>query len=142
MATQHYNIAAEDADAGGINWLTGDYRILLLTGVTTTPDNKDHRFVADVVADEASDPSYSRQTLGGKTAVTDDPNNRRELAMLDVDFGALDNETPTQAVIFLQVTNDADSRLHSIHDLTPVATDGTGYVLVVGTEGAIHIRST
>lgn len=141
MATLHYNIAAADADVGGINWVAGDYRMLLLDSLTTTPDDKDNQFVADIAADEPGDASYARVALTGKTSTADAGNDRQELSMDTVDFGALDNTTPVRAVIFLQVTNDADSRLHSIHDLAAIPADGTGYQIVVGTEGAVHIRS-
>jgi hypothetical protein len=39
---------------------SADVRVLLLDGVTTTPDNPDHEYVADIVADEVGDASYAR----------------------------------------------------------------------------------
>ena len=119
------------ADAGE-NWPSGDYRMLLLTGsVVADPDDNT---LADVIAApnvEASDGSYARQTLASKTNTQDDTNNRANLDCATADFGALDNETPTAAVIYRHVDGtNANDLFVSLHDTGfGAASNGAGYTV-------------
>jgi hypothetical protein len=101
------------------DWEDDNHTALLLTGAVTF--NPDHATVSAVVAanTEASDGSYGRIALTTETVTQDDANDRAELDCATIDFGALDNETPTAMVIFHLVTNDADS--------IPVALYETGF---------------
>ena len=132
MAETVYNVAKAELMRADIDLEAGDIRALLLTGSVTI--NPDHATVAAVVGanTEASDGSYARQALGSLTVTQDDTNDRAAFDAATIDFGALDNETPTAILIFLQVTNDADSVPLSIHDTgfgSP--SNGAGYTVEI-----------
>lgn len=130
MAETVYNKYKFGLAAGTEPWVSGDYRTLLLTGAVTI--NPDHAFVSTVVAanTEASDGSYARVALSSKTNTQNDTDNRADLDAATIDYGALDNETPTAMLVFRQVTNDADSIPVSIHDTGFGATsNGAGYTI-------------
>jgi hypothetical protein len=130
MAETVYNAAKAGLMDGSIDLDTDDIRCLLLTGsVTIDPDHAD---VAAVVAanTEASDGSYARQALTSETVTQNDTDNRGEFDAATIDFGSLDNETPTAALIFKFVTNDAGSTPISIHDTGfGTAANGAGYTI-------------
>ena len=130
MAETLYNVAKASFLRGDIDLESADVRALLLTGaVTIDPDDAT---VADVLASntEASDGSYSRVALTNLVVSQDDVNDRAQFDADDIDFGALDNETPTAMLIFVQVTNDADSIPISIHDSNfGSPANGAGYVV-------------
>lgn len=125
----HNRIKKEWADADA-DWVTGDYRMLLLVGgLTQDPDDV---FVADVLGanTEASDGTYGRVALSGKTVTQNDASDRADLDADDVDFTTLDNETPTAAVVFRQVTTDADSPVAAFFTTGfGAAANGAGYVV-------------
>lgn len=130
MVDSVYNVYKDGLAEADEDWPVGDYRALLLVGATTF--DADHATVAAVLAanTEASDVSYARQALTSKTATQDNTNDRANLDAATVDFGALNNETPTAMVIFRQVTSDADSPPVSFHDTnfgTPA--NGAGYTV-------------
>lgn len=131
MAETVYNRYKFNLAGGSEDWVNGDYRVLLLTGAVTI-DATAHNFVADLLAanTEASDASYARQSLASKTNTEDDTNDRANLDAATVDFGALDNETPTAMVVFRFVTADSDSPLVSLHDSNfGTAANGAGYTV-------------
>lgn len=130
MAETVYNVGKAELARADIDLETADVRCLLLTGAVTI--NPDHATVAAVIAanTEASDASYARQALATKTVTQDDANDRANFDAATIDFGALNNVTPTAALIYLHVTNDADSIPISIHDTgfgTPA--NGAGYTI-------------
>lgn len=130
MAETTYNVYKASVLKGNEPWETGDYRVLLLTGALTI--DADHATVAAVIAanTEASDASYDRVTLGTKTVTQNDTDDRAEADVATADFTTLDNETPTAALIFRQVTNDSDSIPVSIHDSNfGGASNGAGYTV-------------
>lgn len=130
MAETVYNRYKFNLAGGSEPWVSGDYRVLLLTGALTI--NADHNFVANVLAanTEATDGSYARQALASKANTQDDANNRSNLDAATVDFGALDATTPTAMVVFRQVTTDADSPVVSIHDTNfGTAANGAGFTV-------------
>lgn len=99
------------------NWPTGDYRVGLLTGAVTI--NADHNTIADLLAVnvEASDASYARQALATKTNTQNDTDDRADLDAATVDFGALDNETPTAMFAYRHVDGtNANDLLMAVYD--------------------------
>ena len=132
MSETVYNVAKKQLVDGNLDLDSGgdDIRSLLLTGSVTI--NPDHATVAAVVAanTEASDGSYSRVAATGEATSQDDTNDRAEFDINDLDYGALDNETPTAVLIYKFVTNDSDSIPISIHDTGfGAAANGAGYVV-------------
>lgn len=130
MAETTYNVYKKQLADGSEDWPNGDYRALLLTGAVSI--DPDHATVAAVIAanTEASDASYARQALGTQTNTQDDTNDRANLDAATIDFGSLDNETPTAMLIFRQVTTDSDSIPVSIHDSGfGTAANGAGYTV-------------
>ena len=123
-----YKKALADADE---DWVAGDYRVLLLTGSATF--NKDSATLTAALAGntEASDGSYGRVTLAGKTVTQNNTDNRGELDANTADFGALNNETPTAMIVYRHVdgTNGNDLPV-SFHDTNfGVAANGAGYTV-------------
>jgi hypothetical protein len=139
MASVGYNIAKTKMGTKLFDPVNDTVKVMALTGSSTTPDDPDHTFVSDVVADEMSDPSYSRITVGTKTGNQNDTSNKWELDSADWSFGNLNNETVLYLVTYVEVTNDADSWLLSCHDVSDIATDGTGYSGIIGANGFINI---
>ncbi len=141
MAETVFNRAKIEWLNADTDWVAADIRALLVSGaITIDPDDV---FIADFMAAgaqvELTDGSYARQTLGTKTVTQNDASNRGEADCANIDFGALDNETPTGLLIFRFVTNDADSICISIHDTNfGSPSNGAGYV-VETTGDVIHI---
>jgi hypothetical protein len=116
---------------------TDDIRVLLATASYVA--NKDHKFVSSIT-NELSATNYVRKALASKTVTQDDTNDLLVYDAADVLWAALGTSTPTQAIIFKQVTNDADSRLIACVDLvSPLAANGTDYTVVWSTSGIIRL---
>lgn len=103
-------------------WVSGDFRWLLLTGGSF---NEDDNFVADVLGGfEVSVLGYNRVAVDTPTRTVNDTLDRIEYGSDNVDFGTLAaGEDVTAAVLFLHVTNDADSIPVGWQSLTATATD-------------------
>lgn len=130
MAETVYNVAKAEFARADIDWENGDIRCALLTGSLTI--EPDHATVAAVIAanTEASDASYGRVAAGTQTVTQDDTNDRANCDFATVDFGALDNETPTAMLVYLHVTNDSDSVPISLHDSNfGSPANGAGYTV-------------
>lgn len=132
MAETVFNGAKRDFADGSISWGTGDVRSLLLTGsVTIDPDDVTISDLKAAPNTEASDASYGRVTLTGEAVTVDNTNDRADLEASTLDYGSLDNETPTALVIYLHVDGtDANDTLISIHDTgfgSPA--NGAGYTV-------------
>lgn len=130
MAETVYNVAKTNLMNGTLDLDTHDIRCALLVGAVTI--NPDHATVQAVIAanTEASDASYARVALTTEAVTQDDVNDRADFDADDISFGALDNETPTAALIFRFVTNDTDSIPISIHDTNfGAAANGAGYTV-------------
>ena len=87
------------------DWVTGDMRTLLVSGsVTIDPDDVS---VADFIAAgsqvELTDGSYARVALTSEAVAQDDTNDRANLNAATIDYGALDNETPTAMLVYKHV---------------------------------------
>lgn len=130
MAETVYNIFKYGALLGNFDLEADTIRALLFTGsVTIDPD---HATVAAVVAanTEASDGSYARVTLTTLDVAQNDTNDRAEFDADDIDFGALDNETPTAMLIYQFITDDAGSDPIAIFDTNfGDPSNGAGYVV-------------
>jgi hypothetical protein len=112
MPSLVYNRGMFDSGSGNV-WGTMDSRILLVgTGYTV---NRDHDFVADVVANEISTTNYSRITMTGEVLTLDDTNDRVLNDADDVVWTALGPATggPVVAagIVFRQTGSDATAPL-------------------------------
>jgi hypothetical protein len=126
------------------------YKMMLLTGVTTSWQTaataRDFNVVADIVADEASHASYARQNVTLTTS-EDDANDRGELHYSDVTFTTLAAAVGEikGVVVYEVVTADADHIIVAIHDTDAVANntpDGNDFIVKDGAEGAVHLETT
>jgi hypothetical protein len=124
------------------------YKMMLLTGTTTSWQTaataQDFNVVADIVADEADDASYSRQDVT-LAASEDDTNQRGEIHYSDVTFADLTESEIKGVVVYEVVTNDSDHIIVAIHDTDAVANnvpDGSDFIIKDGAEGAIHLETT
>ena len=135
MAETVYNVAKAQLMNGSLDLDTDDIRSLLLTGAVTI--DPDHATVSAVVGanTEASDASYARVALTAEAVTQDDVNDRADFDADDINYGSLDNETPTAILIYKHVTNDADSIPISIHDTNfGAAANGAGYTVTTAND--------
>jgi hypothetical protein len=126
MANGVYNRGLYRLAAALTDLDASDLRVLLVKSTYTF--DKTHNFVADVIAgaQEISVSGYARQTLANKSVTEDDVNHRAYLDADDATFtGLAAGQTIGGAVVFQQVTNDADSPALLFYDINPdVPTDG------------------
>lgn len=124
----------------GDNFTGGTIKALLVQN-TYVPD-PDHDFVASVASDEVADASYARKTLASKTETVDDVNNRVKFDCADIVWTALaGGDTVSAVVIYLEVTNDADSILLAYYDVPNQVTSGTDYTFAPHADGLAYYRS-
>jgi hypothetical protein len=130
MAEAAYNRFKKGLADADEDWPGGDYRSLLLVGALTF-DAADVS-LADVIATgntEASDGSYARVAYTTKVNTQDDVNDRADLGADTLDYGALDNETPTALITYRHVdgtnANDLPAGFHDTNFGTPA--NGAGY---------------
>ena len=114
MAAQAYNRAGVLLSTRP--WLTHAFQVLLLYNTYTF--NKDHDFIADVVANEASGTGYARLTVSGKTITIDDTNDRWVLDCDDFAYSAINTgATPIVGyVIAANGGNDATDEVIFYND--------------------------
>lgn len=132
-----YNRGAFQIATGATPLHTADLRMLLVK--STYVFDKDHNFVADVVAGalEISVAGYARQALANEAVTEDDTNDRAYLDADDPTFTALvAGQTIGGAVIFRQVTTDADSPVLFFIDLTDTPTNGTDFKVQFAAPGS------
>lgn len=139
MASILYNKLYQLALTGGID-LEDDTINVLLVDDTYTAD-KAHDFVSDVVADELSGTGYTRKTLAGKSVTLDNGNNRVTFDATDPVWTGLDAGVIGGAVIFKQVTNDADSPLICYLDPTNLTTNGSDVTLQFNAAGILRLNN-
>jgi len=121
-----YNRTKRNALEGDLELDSAVIKCLLLKTSALAFD-PDHNFVADVIAGagEVTVAGYARQTLGSKTFAQDDTNNRGEAKNNELTFGPLTaGETIGAAVVYREVTNDADSVVVAHYDLADTPTNG------------------
>lgn len=145
MASFVYTQSLVRGQQEGMNLVAGDIRCLLLKETDAAGQDRSHATLAAVLAAglnaEADATNYAREALATKVVTKDDINHRAEYSFDDVVFtalgGTLDN-TIVAVVLFLHITDDANSIPLSFHDIADTATDGTDFTLQVGTDGAVH----
>lgn len=145
MASLTYTQSLVNGMQGGAALVAGDVRCLLLKATDAAGQSRTHATVAAVLAAganvEADATNYVRKVLATKAVTKDDTNHRAEYSFDDIVFaalgGTLDN-TIVAVLLYLHVTNDADSIPISFHDIADTATDGTDFTLQVGADGAVH----
>lgn len=116
---------------GALNLQTADLRMGLLkvcaNVATSTPDIN---FITDMeahadFAELTGAAGYARVALGTKTVTEDDSIDAAKIDAADVSFGALAaGGTIVGAFIYVNVTNDTDSPVVGIYDLTSTPTNG------------------
>jgi hypothetical protein len=139
MASILYDKLYQLALTAGID-LEDDTINVLLVDDTYTAD-KTHDFVADVVADELSGTGYTRKTLAGKTVTLDGVNHRVTFDATDPVWTGLDAGTIGGAVVFKQVTNDADSPVLCFLDPTNLTTNGSDVTLQFNAAGILRLNN-
>ena len=124
MASNVFTNATKLFGDGDIDWLVDTIKIMLMKSAYT-PDVDANIFVADITANELTVGGYARVTLATKFSTKDNANNRTDYGADNPVWAALAaGETIGWAVIFKQVTNDADSTLIAVLDGADVATNG------------------
>lgn len=126
MAAGLYNSAKLAFATGDIDWESADLRCLLTTSSYTV--DIDAHVNVDDVTNELSGGNYVRKTLAGLDASLDTANDRVDLIANNVTWTELEAAagTPARAIIFVQVTNDADSILVGYADITSPPTPNGG----------------
>lgn len=116
---------------------------LLLTGTTTDWNTaataRDLNFASQITADEMADASYAR-VAATISVEEDDANDRGELHAADITFSSLSGADVVGVAFIEVVTNDADSPIRSLHDLTgaPVTPNGSDFIVRDGADGFLH----
>lgn len=132
----------QDLLDGTSNWLTGDYRLALLsTNTTADTENNIATVSAYATLDEFNGAGYARQALAGEAVNVDSVNNRIELDGSDSAFGALSNGTRSIQGVLVHdfVTNDADSPpLAFIQFASNIAPGGASLTIVWNAEGIVQ----
>lgn len=104
----------------------GDLRMLLYMENSSAESDRDSTFIADITTlDEFDGAGYARETLAGAYS-QDDANNQALVSIDPATFGTPANGTRkiAGAVLFLFVTNDADSRVIAVFPVTAYNPDG------------------
>ena len=124
---------------GTIDFDTDTIKLLLVD--TNHTFTKSHEFVSDIVANEASGTGYSRKTLANADILEDFANDRVKFDADDISYTALDAGTIASAIIYKEVTNDADSPLIADIDFTDLVTNGSDVDLRVNADGFFFITN-
>lgn len=139
MASNLYNPGLEKLLDGTIAFETDTINVLLVN--TTHTFTKTHEFVSDIVANEASGTGYARKTLANAAIALDAANDRVEFDADNPSYTALDAGTIAAAIIFKQVTNDADSPLIAQIDFADLVTNGSDVELQINSEGLFYVTN-
>lgn len=139
MANLIYNKAKKGFVDGTIDWDNHTVKAMLV-GDTYTPD-KDHNFVADVVAAELSGTGYDRKTLANKTVTQDDVNDVAKVDADDITWTGIQAGTAKGMVIYKEETTDADSVLIAYIDEGgfPVVSNGGDLIMEFHESGIIQL---
>lgn len=147
MADFVYNIAAKMLLDGDLDFnAPDDIRVLLLEAGSDV--NKDDTTIQAVLAragtDELTSTNYSRQALANEATSQDDSNDRAEFDADDVTFSGLvqaGSETIVKYLVFLFVTNDADSVPILQADISPAVTPNGDFTISWDAEGILQAAS-
>jgi len=127
---------------GTIDFENDTIKLLLVD--TNHSFTKSDEFVSDIVANEATNSSgsgYERKTLANASIALDTGNDRVEFDADDISYTAIDAGTIASAIIYKEVTNDADSPLIADVDFTDLVTNGSDVDLQVNAEGFFYITN-
>ena len=146
MADWVTNRAAYRMARGEDAWQTNTYKMALLKSsyAPTAQQIRDLNVVNDLVpgTNELSVAGYSRQTLANKTVTEDDTNNRASLDCDDVTFtGLASGQTVGWVVIYREVTNDTDSVVVAVYDVTDTPTNGGNVSITIDSTGALRLST-
>jgi hypothetical protein len=139
MASNLYNPGLEKLLDGTIDFENDTINVLLVD--TSHTFDKTHDFVDDIVANEASGTGYARKTLANAAIALDAANDRVEFDADNPSYTALDAGTIAAAIIFKQVTNDADSPLIAQIDFADLVTNGSDVELQINSEGLFYVTN-
>jgi hypothetical protein len=129
MASFVYNRGALLIQNQTLNFTSADVRVLLTQSGYTA--DKDHAFVSSVT-NEISGTGYSRRALSGRAITEDTANDRILFEASNETWTAIGDgsQTVARAVVYRHVTNDADSPLICVLDLTtPRVLNGGDFTL-------------
>lgn len=139
MASNLYNPGLEKLLDGTIAFESDTINVLLVD--TSHTFTKTNEFVSDIVANEASGTGYARKTLANAAIALDAANDRVEFDADNPSYTALDAGTIAAAIIFKQVTNDADSPLIAQIDFADLVTNGSDVELQINSEGLFYVTN-
>jgi len=136
-----YNRTKRNALEGDLTLDSSTIKCLLLKS-TAPVFNPDHNFVADLTpgTHEITGGGYARQTLGSKTFAQVDASDWAEARNNELTFTNIAvGQIVGAAVVYREVTNDADSVLISYYDLPD--TPGAGLDQKVQFDGTVTAGS-
>jgi hypothetical protein len=137
-----YNRGMFDSPSGNV-WGTADMRVLLV-GTGYTP-NRDHDFVADVVANELSTTNYARQALTGEVITLDDTNDRVLMDADDVTWTALGpasgGPSVLAAIVYRNTGADGTSPLWFYMNGTTTTVNGSNFTYQWASTGLALLSS-
>jgi hypothetical protein len=139
MASNLYNPGLGKLLDGTIDFENDTINVLLVD--TSHTFDKTHDFVSDIVANEASGTGYARKTLANAAIALDAANDRVEFDADNPSYTALDAGTIAAAIVFKQVTNDADSPLIAQIDFADLVTNGSDVELQINSEGLFYVTN-
>lgn len=139
MASNLYNPGLEKLLDGTISFESDTINVLLVDASHTF--DKTHEFVSDIVANEASGTGYARKTLANAAIALDAANDRVEFDADNPSYTALNAGTIAAAIVFKNVTNDADSPIIAQIDFADLVTNGSDVELQINSEGLFFVTN-
>jgi hypothetical protein len=132
----------------GINLLTDTIKVMLVSSAYT-PD-KDHDFVTSITggsSKELSGTGYTagfggagRKTLASKTVTKDDTNDIAYFDAADTTWLTISAGTAAYAAVIKEVTDDTDSPILAVVDVSPdIPTNGGDYTVQWAATGIFKI---
>jgi hypothetical protein len=151
--SQVFNIFKQDIANGTIDLDTDtDLKVMLVMTNSTSGSSADRDFdtIGSITTlDEFNGSGYTgghggadRKTLGSKTMLVDDGNDRGEFDFADVVWTALGSAVRSieGALVFKENTSDGDSvPLFYIKWPSPIAATGGDITMQIDAEGALHL---
>jgi hypothetical protein len=145
MATTWFTKGLHDMSLGN-RWDTAALKVMLLEAGYTF--DKDHDFVADVVASEAAGTGYTggfggagRKALSSPTIAIDLTNDLIKLDCADLTWAGLNLGTLDKWIIFRELTDDASSPLWCCGDPSDLVTNGSGVILTFHVDGVLKLQN-
>ncbi len=136
MANAFYNLGKKEIANGSID-LLNDTIIAVLVSSGYAFD-ADHDYLSTPAANELSGSGYARKTLGTKTLVEDDANDRAEFDAADLAYTAINAGTADALIIAKNSGADATSTLIAyIDEGFPIVTNGSNLDIAWNSEGIL-----